>query len=69
MRLGEDGKTAAVSSIFKWFAEDFERSGGVAAFLRANAPAAARSRIGALTDDGLTYIDYDWSLNDARRAQ
>ncbi len=31
---GSDGKTARVSSIFKWFAEDFAAQGGVAQFIR-----------------------------------
>jgi hypothetical protein len=68
MRLPESGGTAEVSSIFKWFAEDFERGGGVAAFLRSNAPPDLKPRIGGLADDGLSYLDYDWSLNDAARA-
>lgn len=69
MRPGEDGETAEVSSIFKWFAADFERGGGVAAFLRAKAPPDVKPRIAKLTDAGLTYLDYDWSLNDSARAR
>src|SRR5207253_925131 len=34
LQPGPDGKTARVSSIFKWFAGDFAGSGGVAAFIR-----------------------------------
>jgi uncharacterized membrane protein YdjX (TVP38/TMEM64 family) len=62
-----DGRTARVSSIFKWFAGDFESSGGVAAFIRAKAPSDVAARIRALTDAGLSYLDYDWSLNDTAR--
>ena len=69
MRLSADGKAAAVSAIFKWFAGDFDRVGGVAAFLRAKAPPELKPRMSALEDAGLSYLDYDWSLNDARRAQ
>ena len=67
VRPGGDGKTR-VSSIFKWFAGDFSASGGVAAFIRAKARPELRERLGALTDAGLSYLDYDWSLNDTTRS-
>jgi hypothetical protein len=57
-----------VSVIFKWFAADFAAGGGVAAFNRAKAPPEVRERIRLLTDAGLSYLDYDWSLNDTARA-
>jgi uncharacterized membrane protein YdjX (TVP38/TMEM64 family) len=65
---GADGKTARVSSIFKWFAGDFRASGGVAAFIRARSSPDVAARLGALTDAGLSYLDYDWSLNDTARS-
>ena len=65
---GPDGKTARVSSIFKWFADDFAAEGGVAQFIRRSADRATAARLAALTDRGLSYLDYDWSLNDAGRA-
>src|SRR5204862_116178 len=37
LQPGAEGRTARVSSIFKWFAGDFLASGGVAAFLRTKA--------------------------------
>jgi len=64
---GADGKTAEVSSIFKWFRDDFAQAGGVAAFMRAHADPAVRSKIIGLTDGGLSYLAYDWSLNDLAR--
>ena len=64
---GAGGRSARVSSIFKWFAGDFEGSGGVAAFIRAKAASDVAVRIRALTDAGLSYLDYDWSLNDTAR--
>lgn len=67
LQPGHDGRTARVSSIFKWFARDFEGSGGVAAFIRAKAGPEVATRIRALTDAGLSYLDYDWSLNDTAR--
>ena len=64
-----DGTTARVSSIFKWFAGDFAAQGGVAEFIRRSADAATAGQLAGLTDRGLSYMDYDWSLNDARRAE
>ena len=56
-----------MSSIFKWFSGDFESSGGLATFIRAKAASDVGVRIRALTDAGLSYLDYDWSLNDTAR--
>ena len=68
LKPGADGRTARVSSIFKWFAGDFSASGGVAAFIRAKSRPDVAARLGALTDAGLSYLDYDWSLNDTARS-
>jgi len=54
---------AEVSSIFKWFAEDFEKVGGVRGVLKTYGPPVART----LADDPrlkIEYLPYDWSLND-----
>lgn len=53
------GATWKVSSIFKWYREDFERDGpGLVPFLR---------RLSGAPKDGVTpeleFLDYDWSLN------
>jgi len=66
---GTDGRSARVSSIFKWFRDDFGGAGGVAAFIKARAGPAVAARLTGLTDAGLTYLDYDWSLNDTVRAR
>ena len=68
LQLGADGKTVRVSVIFKWFAGDFAASGGVAAFIRAKSSPDVAARLGALTDARLSYLDYDWSLNDTARS-
>lgn len=65
----EDSSRAEVSSIFRWFGGDFEDSGGVAAWILAHAPADVRGRVPQLEDRGLSWLDYDWSLNDAARAR
>ena len=59
-----------VSSIFYWYAKDFERAAGsVAKFLapyasRLSADAAAQRQIAAATVP-VQFLDYDWRLNDA----
>ncbi len=52
-----------VSSIFKWFKEDFESKGGVRKYL---APYAPESAMGTLKNDKVSvyYLDYDWDLNE-----
>jgi uncharacterized membrane protein YdjX (TVP38/TMEM64 family) len=67
LQAGPEGKSASVSSIFKWFSRDFEGSGGPAAFIRARSSPDVAGRIRSLTDAGLSYLGYDWSLNDTAR--
>jgi len=54
---------AHLSSIFKWFAEDFEKGGGVAAVLNRHGPEAARATA-AQAGFKVEHLDYDWGLND-----
>jgi hypothetical protein len=65
---GPDGRTARVSSIFKWFGGDFGGAEGVVRFVRGAADSALAARLAPLGPAGLAYLPYDWSLNDARRA-
>lgn len=65
---GPDGKTAKVSSIFKWFGDDFGVVGGVSRFILTKAEPALATRIAGLTEAGLSYLEYDWSLNDSARS-
>ena len=67
LQLGPDGRTARVSAIFKWFAEDFGGPDGVVRFIRAAADPAVVERLAGLDGRRLSYLDYDWSLNDLRR--
>lgn len=52
--------SAAISSIFKWYAADFQPKGGAVAFINSfrkdKLPANVKT----------TFQDYDWNLNDAR---
>jgi hypothetical protein len=50
------GDAVALSSIFKWFGEDFDKAAGsVSAFVRRYRTVPATPRI--------EYLDYDWTLN------
>ena len=59
------GKTLHVSSIFKWFAEDFRTDGGsVHGFILRYADEELRRQMEALGPrPKIKYLDYDWSLN------
>ena len=64
----------AVSKIFDWYADDFARAAGsVSAFLaryatELGADDAVRARMSA-GDVAVTYLPYDWRLNDAHAAR
>jgi hypothetical protein len=65
LRIDRERRTLHLSRIFKWFDEDFEASGGVLAFVARYLGEADRAWLleqGA--DIGISYLDYDWSLND-----
>ncbi len=66
-RYDEQTHTLHLSAIFKWFADDFERSdGSVSAFVVRHLSSDAASRV---TEPELTvrFLDYDWSLNERHR--
>ena len=67
VRPGADGRTAQVSSIFRWFAADFAGADGVVRFIGAHAAGEVSRSLTGLSPAGLTYLPYDWSLNDVRR--
>ena len=57
-----DGKTLYVSSIFKWFAEDFNND--IVGYFLIYAQEDLKKRLEANRDKiGIKYLDYDWSLN------
>ena len=64
-----DTKTGRLrlSSIFKWFDEDFEAKGGVVQFVARYAPTDVRTWLGAHPNPKLEYFDYDWKLNGSPR--
>ena len=56
-------KTAEISSIFKWYKEDFEKAGGVKKVLAEKAPEKDRAFL-AGSDYEVSYLSYNWGLND-----
>lgn len=66
-RVAAKERTVYLSSVFKWFAGDFEKkSGSVLKFIEPYLPETDRR---ALAGGGLKirYTDYDWSLNERAR--
>jgi hypothetical protein len=61
------GKRVTASKIYNWFAEDFGGSDAavIAHWRRHAAPALSEALAGA----SIAHYEYDWALNDARRAQ
>ena len=62
-RFDPDKKEAEISSIFKWFKEDFDKAGGVKKVLAEKAPEKDRTFL-AGGDYGIGYLSYNWGLND-----
>lgn len=63
----EEGKLL-VNPLLDWFAKDFEKAGGVRAFLRDRAPEGPVKK--HLSGDGkIEFLDYDWRLNLARNGE
>jgi hypothetical protein len=56
-------KRVAISSIFKWFQEDFAAAGGVQKLLAQYAPSAHRAFL-QQGDYKIEYLPYRWGLND-----
>jgi len=54
VRVADD--EVQISSIFKWYAEDFEPAGGAVAYINQYRPEPLP------TDLPVTYIEYDWAL-------
>lgn len=67
LRLEDGGRTLRVSSIFKWFEEDFVKNEGSAkAYVLKYMPEAKRAQV--KPDARLAHLDYDWTLNDSARS-
>ena len=58
-----DKKKAEISSIFKWYKDDFDKAGGVKKVLAEKAPETDRAFL-ASGDYDVGYQSYNWGLND-----
>jgi len=56
-------KKVEISSIFKWFKQDFEKAGGIPKILGRCAPESVRE-FAASGNYKIKYIPYNWGLND-----
>jgi hypothetical protein len=56
-------KKVQISSIFKWFEEDFDKAGGIPKILGRYAPEPARD-FAASGKYEIKYLPYNWGLND-----
>jgi hypothetical protein len=56
-------KRVEISSIFKWFKQDFDKAGGVPKVLARYAPSAVRE-FAATGNYETKYVPYNWGLND-----
>ena len=55
-------KRVNLSSIFKWFEEDFDSKGGVLKFITPFAPTHVQGTLKG--SPRVSYLDYDWGLNE-----
>jgi hypothetical protein len=62
-RFLPEKKKAEISSVFKWFNEDFEKAGGIKKVLAIYAPESQRSFL-RNGDFEVDYLKYHWGLND-----
>ena len=62
MRINEKKNRVYLSSIFKWFKEDFESKGGVVKYISQYVSADEKK---VLNNSKLkvSYMDYDWKIN------
>jgi hypothetical protein len=68
-RLDRELERLLVSKIFDWFEADFAAEGGVRAYLGPRLPDALASWLAAHGEAArLGHLDYDWRLNDWKRA-
>lgn len=56
-------KKIEISSIFKWFKQDFDHAGGIAKILGRYAPSSVRE-FAASGNYEIKYLPYNWGLND-----
>ncbi len=66
LRVADDGDTVELSSIFQWYAADFEAAGGLRSIIEkhlADDDDRYTTIIEALDAGRVRYLDYDWTIN------
>jgi hypothetical protein len=63
VRLDRAAHTVYLSSIFKWFADDFEKQGGAIAVIAAHLGADDRAWVEQNGSAARSYLSYDWRVN------
>jgi hypothetical protein len=62
MKIDKKGGRVYLSSIFKWFEDDFESRGGVLNFIsKYVSPKVAKELV--RSNIKVSYLDYNWDLN------
>jgi hypothetical protein len=68
VKIEKGGSVLRVSSIFKWFGEDFEKDGNtVRKTIDRYLTDAQKAQV--KPDASISYANYDWTLNDAKRSK
>ena len=62
-KFSPNEKKVEISSIFKWFKQDFDKAGGVPTILGRYAPQSVRI-FAASGKYEIKYLPYNWDLND-----
>jgi hypothetical protein len=62
-RFLSNEKKVEISSIFKWFRQDFDKAGGIVKILGRYAPSSVRE-FAASGNYEIKYLSYNWGLND-----
>jgi len=66
LRVDRKAQTLYLNPVFRWFASDFDATGGVPAFVLRPAPADAAAWLRMRSvPPRIRYLDYDWRLNSA----
>lgn len=68
-RLDHATKTLRLSSIFRWYADDFSPAGGVLPYVARYLSRRDGVSLPEILTWRTTYLDYDWTLNDANETQ
>ena len=62
MRIDKNNNRVYLSSIFKWFEDDFESRGGVLKFISNYVSPETAKELSDFRID-VSYLDYNWSVN------